>query len=182
MFDSQKNINQAQWKKILYEVIFEADTQGGKLFDIALFISITLSLLVVMLESVQHIQLRYGYYLSIAEWFLTILFNIGSLMYLIEGPENGFTSIPISIYWAIVTLTTVGYGDIAPKTTPGQILASVVMILGYAIIAVPTGIVTVELSEAAKKAKHSAQVCPNCIKEGHEVDAIYCKYCSSKLN
>ena len=76
-----------------------------------------------------------------------MIFIIGSVMYLIEGPENGFTSIPVSIYWAIVTLTTVGYGDIAPQTVPGQLLASIVMILGYGIIAVPTGIVTAELGK-----------------------------------
>jgi len=79
---------------------------------------------------------------------VTLIFIVGSLMYLIEGPENGFTSIPVSIYWAIVTLTTVGYGDIAPQTIAGQTLASVVMILGYGIIAVPTGIVSVEISKA----------------------------------
>ncbi|MEK6478761.1 ion transporter [Catalinimonas sp. 4WD22] len=82
---------------------------------------------------------------------VTLIFIVGSLMYLIEGPENGFTSIPVSIYWAIVTLTTVGYGDIAPQTIAGQTLASVVMILGYGIIAVPTGIVSVEISKADTK-------------------------------
>ncbi len=84
---------------------------------------------------------------------VTMVFIVGSLMYLIEGPENGFTSIPVSIYWAIVTLTTVGYGDIAPQTVAGQTLASVVMILGYGIIAVPTGIVSVEISKAESKKK-----------------------------
>ena len=84
---------------------------------------------------------------------ITLVFIVGSLMYLIEGPENGFTSIPISVYWAVVTLTTVGYGDIAPQTVAGQTLATIVMILGYGIIAVPTGIVSVEMSRADAAAK-----------------------------
>ena len=111
---------------------------------------------------------------------LSIVVIIGSLMYVIEGPENGYTSIPISIYWAIVTLTTVGYGDIAPQTPVGQVLASMVMLLGYAIIAVPTGIVTVELAEASKK-RSTSQVCPNCLAEGHDIDASHCKYCGTKI-
>ncbi|SCX90766.1 ion transporter [Desulfoluna spongiiphila] len=110
---------------------------------------------------------------------LVIIF--GSLMYLIEGPKYGFTSIPRSIYWAIVTLTTVGYGDISPKTNPGQALASLIMVLGYAIIAVPTGIVTSELSLASRKTV-STQVCPCCMAEGHEPDAVFCKFCSERLN
>ena len=102
-------------------------------------------------------------------------------MYLIEGGESGFTSIPKGIYWAIVTLTTVGYGDIAPVTALGQLLASCVMILGYAIIAVPTGIITAEFSQAKRKAT-TTQVCPHCMKEGHETDADFCKFCGEKLN
>jgi voltage-gated potassium channel len=110
---------------------------------------------------------------------ITLVTVIGSLMYVIEGEENGFTSIPTSIYWAIVTLTTVGYGDLSPKTPFGKFLASIVMILGYGIIAVPTGIVTAELTRNAKIL--STQVCPNCHTQDHEADAVYCKYCSSKL-
>jgi voltage-gated potassium channel len=110
---------------------------------------------------------------------LSLVVVIGSVMYVIEGPENGFTSIPVSMYWTIVTMTTVGYGDISPQTTLGQIFASIVMIMGYAIIAVPTGIVSVEMADATKKI--SSQVCPNCLKEGHDIDADYCKYCSSAL-
>lgn len=114
--------------------------------------------------------------------FLGAVFSIvvimGTFMYLIEGAENGFTSIPRSIYWAIVTLTTVGYGDIAPRTVPGQALASVIMILGYAIIAVPTGIVTVELSHAQKQKGLS---CVGCGALGHDHDARYCKYCGAKI-
>lgn len=111
---------------------------------------------------------------------LTLVVILGSLMYLIEGAENGFTSIPRSIYWAIVTMTTVGYGDIAPKTTLGMGLASVVMILGYAILAVPTGIVTVEMVHAS--AQKSSQACPFCCGEGHDIDAVFCKRCGGKLN
>ena len=111
---------------------------------------------------------------------LTLIVIIGAVMYVIEGPENGFTSIPFSMYWAIVTMTTVGYGDISPQTTIGQIFASFVMIMGYAIIAVPTGIVSVEIADVTKKS--SAQVCPGCFKEGHDLDAKYCKYCGSLIN
>jgi voltage-gated potassium channel len=110
----------------------------------------------------------------------SIVIIIGTLMYLIEGPERGFTSIPKSIYWAIVTLTTVGYGDITPQTVIGQTLSSLLMITGYGIIAVPTGIVTTELNKAAQNAV-STQVCPNCLREGHDVDAVFCKYCSARL-
>ena len=111
---------------------------------------------------------------------LTLVVIFGSLMYVIEGPAHGFNSIPHSIYWAIVTLTTVGYGDISPQTPVGQALASVVMICGYAIIAVPTGIVTVEMSHAFKR-KVSTQSCPECSAEGHDADAIHCKFCGGKL-
>jgi len=259
----------------LHEIIFEADTKAGKLFDILLLISIMLSVIVVMLDSVNNINRDYGEILFYAEWFFTILFSIeyflriysignpakyifsfygivdlisilptylslifagshylitfrllrmlrifrvlkfaqylgeanhlalafraskrkilvflftvmiivvivGSLMYVIEGEENGFTSIPRSIYWAIVTLTTVGYGDISPQTPLGQILASLIMIVGYGIIAVPTGIVTAEYSKI-RFGKISTQACPNCSAEGHDPDAEFCKYCGSKL-
>ena len=262
-------------RKVLFEVIFEADTPAGKWFDIVLIISILLSVMTVMLDSVSSIRSKYGEFLYAAEWFFTILFTveyifrllcigkpiryaisffgivdllailptymsllffgsryllvvrvlrvlrifrvlklghhtkeaavlrkalyasrqkiivflfvvltlvviIGSLMYVIEEEENGFTSIPRSVYWAIVTLTTVGYGDISPKSGMGQFLAAIVMILGYSIIAVPTGIVTVELSRA-QKGKSGTQVCPNCSAEGHDKDAQYCKFCGTKL-
>ena len=111
---------------------------------------------------------------------LTLVVVIGSMIYIIEGEENGFTSIPRSVYWAVVTLTTVGYGDISPNTGPGQFLAAIVMILGYSIIAVPTGIVTVELSQAYTD-KSTSQACPNCSAEGHDRDAQYCKFCGEKL-
>lgn len=106
---------------------------------------------------------------------------IGALMYVIEGEANGFTSIPRSIYWAIVTLTTVGYGDLSPRTALGQIVASIVMIIGYGIIAVPTGIVSVELAQAVREKKVTGQSCPSCAAEGHDADAICCKYCGDQL-
>lgn len=112
---------------------------------------------------------------------LTAILIIGTLMYLIEGPENGFTSIPQSVYWAIVTMTTVGYGDIAPQTVLGKLLASVAMILGYGILAVPTGIVTVELAGASRRQPVSTQACPGCGSEGHDWDARFCKDCGTRL-
>ncbi|MBC8392418.1 MAG: ion transporter [Deltaproteobacteria bacterium] len=262
-------------KEKLYRIIFESDTPQGKLFDVILIVSILLSVMVVMLDSVKRINVSYGMLLYGIEWFFTILFTIeyilrllctkkpikyatsffgivdllailptyasllilgsrylivirilrvlrifrilklvqyvsegglllralyasrrkvimflftvltlvvifGSLMYVIEGKENGLTSIPRSIYWAIVTLTTVGYGDISPKTNLGQAIAALVMILGYAIIAVPTGIVTVELSRVKEK-KDSSKLCPRCSRQDHEPDANFCKYCGTKL-
>lgn len=104
---------------------------------------------------------------------------VGSLMYLIEGPENGFTSIPVAMYWGIVTLTTVGYGDIAPQTALGQMLASFLMILGYAIIAVPTGIVTMEMQKASLVPR--GVTCGNCGRERHDNDAKFCKECGTQL-
>ncbi len=263
-------------RETLHEIIFEADTPGGKAFDVVLLIGIVLSILAVILESVASIRSLYGVHLRRIEWFFTILFTIeyllrlftirrplnyafsffgivdllaivptyaslaisgshsllviralrllrifrvfklahfvgeaqvlitamrasgrkitiflgavlsmvlvlGALMYLIEGEKNGFSSIPQAIYWAIVTLTTVGYGDIAPQTVLGKLLASTVMVLGYAILAVPTGIVTVELANARGNKGLTTQVCPTCSAEGHDLDAKFCKYCSSKL-
>ncbi|MCB0168035.1 MAG: ion transporter [Anaerolineae bacterium] len=274
---SSQSTNQptAQWRSLLHEIIFEADTPAGKLFDVVLIGSIVLSVVVVLLDSVASIRLKYGDILYAMEWFFTILFTIeyilrlisvsrpirytisffglvdllailptyislfipgsqylstirvlrllrifrvfklvaylseaqlittalrasrrkisvflfavmtiviiiGSLMYVIEGGEHGFVDIPTSIYWAIVTLTTVGYGDISPQTAVGKALASVVMIIGYAIIAVPTGIVTVELTQAARH-QVTTQACPACGQEGHDRDAQFCKYCGSHL-
>jgi voltage-gated potassium channel len=113
---------------------------------------------------------------------LTLVVIIGALMYLIEGAtDSGFTSIPQSVYWAIVTLTTVGYGDISPQTPLGQFLASMVMILGYSIIAVPVGIVSAEWSQTARRPPTSTRACPNCSAEGHDLDARHCKFCGTKL-
>ncbi|MCB1193350.1 MAG: ion transporter [Leptospiraceae bacterium] len=268
-------MTKANWKLKLYEIIFEADTFAGKLFDIVLLIAILISFFSVILESVKEIERNYATLLHVIEWGITIFFTLeyiarvvcvkypiryvfsffgivdlistlptylslflagshylmvirlirllrifrifklarylkeaeilitaikasrfkiivfmlailtftainGTIMYVIEGEKNGFTSIPVSMYWAIVTLTTVGYGDIAPKTPVGQFISSIIMILGYAIIAVPTGIVSVELSKAQKK--YTTQVCPACTKEGHDADAIYCKFCGEMLN
>ena len=264
-------------RRMLYEVIFEADTPAGKAFDVLLILSILLSVLAVMLNSVKSIEDRFGHILHAAEWFFTILFSIeyllrllcvekpakyaksffgvvdllavlptylaillagshyllvirvlrvlrifrvlklapylgearllftalrasrqkiivflltvltlvvilGSIMYLIERGGNGFTSIPRSIYWAIVTLTTVGYGDVSPQTPLGQGFAALIMILGYSIIAIPTGIITVEFDRAFKsRGQISTQVCPQCCAEGHDADATHCKYCGSVL-
>jgi voltage-gated potassium channel len=112
---------------------------------------------------------------------MTMVVILGSLMYFIEGEESGFTSIPRSIYWAIVTLTTVGYGDILPLTPVGQALAALIMIIGYGIIAVPTGIVTAELTRAERVPLVSSQHCSNCSREGHSADAKYCKFCGELL-
>lgn len=259
----------------LYEIIFEADTPKGKLFDVVLLVIILISILLVLLESVPSINARHLDLLRVLEWVITGIFTVeyvvrifvvkrpfryvtsfygiidflavvptylslifigsqslavirairllrifrifklnrytmagknlslamkasrekifvflffvinvvlivGTLMYLIEGPENGFASIPTSIYWAIVTMTTVGYGDISPQTPTGQLLASVLMIAGYAIIAVPTGIVTAEMIRSTDHP--NTQVCPHCLHDKHESDALFCKKCGEKLN
>ncbi len=259
----------------LHEIIFEADTPAGRLFDLLLLVAIVSSVLVVVLESVAAMRAQAGPTLRALEWAFTVLFTVeyvlrlvsvrqplryarslfgiidlvailptylsvlvpgaqsllavrllrllrifrvlklaeylreskvlaqamrasgrkiavfllvvvtivvivGSLMYVIEGEANGFTSIPISIYWAIVTLTTVGYGDLAPATTLGRALAVVLMLTGYGIIAVPTGIVTVELTRANAQPV-SSQACPGCGLAAHDFDAVYCRRCGAKL-
>lgn len=121
---------------------------------------------------------------KITVFMLTVITSVilaGTLMYMIEGKENGFSNIPVSIYWAIVTLTTVGYGDISPNTPLGQAVASIIMILGYGIIAIPTGIVTAEMAFQKRK-EVTTEVCPNCLSEGHDKDAKHCKYCGAQLN
>lgn len=112
---------------------------------------------------------------------MTSVIILGSAMYLVEGPANGFTSIPESIYWAIVTITTVGYGDISPSTPLGKFLASIVMLLGYGIIAVPTGIISHEMSKSLKNKPARNEACPSCGREGHDEDARFCKYCGADL-
>jgi voltage-gated potassium channel len=264
-----------RWQSRIHEIIFEADTPSGKIFDISLIIIILLSVIIVMLDSVKEINTDIGYYLYGLEWVFTIIFTIeyilrlisvgrplryaasffgiidllailptyfsllfpgsqyflvirvlrllrifrilklvqflkeaqllvkalrssgrkvavflftvlllviifGSLMYVIEGEEHGFINIPTSIYWAIVTLTTVGYGDVSPQTGLGQTIASIIMILGYSIIAVPTGIVSVEMAQAYRTSV-STQACPQCSYEGHDEDANYCKDCGARL-
>jgi voltage-gated potassium channel len=112
---------------------------------------------------------------------LTLVVVLGSVMYVIEGSSNGFTSIPRSVYWAIVTLTTVGYGDIAPRTGVGQAVAALIMIIGYGIIAVPTGIVTVELGNVARSEAALRIACPRCALAGHDADARFCRRCGERL-
>ncbi len=112
---------------------------------------------------------------------LTLVIIMGSIMYLVEKNENGFNSIPDSIYWAVVTITTVGYGDISPVTPMGKFIASIIMLMGYGIIAVPTGIVTTEMASAMRRKAAHAQACMNCGREGHDSDAKYCKYCGEEL-
>jgi len=112
---------------------------------------------------------------------VSLIVILGSLMYLVEGPKNGFTSIPTSMYWAVVTLTTVGYGDISPQTTFGRFLSALVMIIGYAIIAVPTGIVTAELTRSQSARERRPRRCPSCHALGHDKDADYCKFCGESL-
>ena len=269
---------QKDWKYKLHEIIYEADTPAGKLFDVVLLIFILASIVLVMLESVNSIDAKYHDWLNMTEWVVTILFTLeyiarivsvkkplkyitsfygvidllstipkylslifvgthalvalralrllrvfrilklarylgasnnlvtaikasrvkisvflfavviisiilGTIMYLIEGEENGFTNIPKSVYWCIVTLTTVGYGDIAPQTALGQFIASIVMVLGYGIIAVPTGIVTSELAKTHdKKVETNTQSCPNCSAENHKDNAEYCYNCGHNLH
>ena len=266
----------ANWRLLLHEVIFEADTPAGKFFDVALILAIILSIIAVMFESVAEIRNEHGQLLNVIEWIFTILFTIeyglrivslgqpwryirsfyglvdliailptyismfvpgsqylmvirvlrllrifrvlklaqylneaeyllkamrasarkisvflfaimtlvlifGSLMYIVEGDEGGFTSIGVSCYWAITTLTTVGYGDLSPQSPLGRAVASIIMIMGYGVIAVPTGIVTAELV-APITGKVSTQACPDCGAEKHSYDAIHCKYCGTELN
>jgi voltage-gated potassium channel len=269
------------FREYLHEVIFEADTNEGKWFDIILLVAILASVIIVIVESVPSYQDNFGNLFTVLEWVFTIFFTLeyglrlyvvhkpmkyaksffgiidlmsilptylslifvgtqslmivrglrllrvfrifklanflsqgqvitaalrasrdkifvfvvfilivvsifGSIMYLVEGSANNqFDSIPRSIYWAIVTLTTVGYGDISPVTPFGQAIAAMIMISGYAIIAVPTGIVTAEAMQRAEKLKDkkiTTQVCRYCSKEGHDRDAVYCKYCGERLN
>lgn len=259
----------------IHEIIFEADTRAGRMFDLVVFSAIFISVIVVMLDTVPDIHAEYGQFLLAIEWILTIFFTFeyilrlycvyrpmkyatsffgiidllaiiptylslffvgsqfllviralrllrifrvlklgtytrqgrtiilalrrsvpklvlfimvvllvviifGSVMYLIEGHYNPqFDSIPRAVYWAIVTVTTVGYGDISPHTVAGQMLASLMMLIGYAVIAVPTGIVSVELLRSTRA---NTQACRFCGKEGHDDDAVYCKKCGERLN
>jgi voltage-gated potassium channel len=110
---------------------------------------------------------------------LTVI--VGSIMYLVEGPAHGYTSIPKGMYWAIVTMTTVGYGDIHPHTSLGQFFAACLMIMGYGIIAVPTGIMSVELAEASRRMSHERPACRSCAAVNHDADALHCKYCGAAL-
>lgn len=269
-------IEEQEWKKKWFRIIFKSDTRQGQLFDIILLWLILASLLTVLFDSIPFMQSKFSLPLKAAEWVFTLLFTIeyiarilvspkksqyifsfygvvdllailpgyisllipglyfmmvvralrllrvfrilrlgrylnasdtliralvasrykitvfigsiltivtivGALLYLIEGPENGFTSIPIGMYWAIVTLTTVGFGDITPQTPLGRILASLVMLMGYGILAVPTGIVTSQLTAQALEEKKISHKCANCNKNLPKDDALYCKYCGSSI-
>ncbi|MCB0375178.1 MAG: ion transporter [Sinomicrobium sp.] len=267
-----------RWRARLHDIIYEVDTPLGKLFDVLLLFLIILSIILVMLESVEEINIHYHQALVIGEWIITILFSIeyiarvitvkkplryifsfygiidllstipmylsyfitgssvliavrslrllrifrilklirfireanqlkqalkasrakimvfmytililsvllGTVMYLVESNETGFTSIPRSIYWTIVTLTTVGYGDIAPQTPLGQFIATMIMILGYGIIAVPTGIVTVAFArQRHETATSNTTSCPHCMNEDHKDNAKYCHKCGNLLH
>ena len=276
MKSQHENKAPRNWQMKLHEIIYESEKPEGKAFDIALLACILISILVVILDSVDHLHQSYGLLFAVLEWFFTVVFTIeyilrlicirkpykyifsgfgiidllaiipsylsivfagaqsllvfralrllrvfrifrlvhflsemrflsvallnslrkisifilfvltivtilGSIIYLVEGPEHGFTSIPQSIYWAIVTITTVGYGDVAPATPLGKFIASFIMLLGYGIIAVPTGIVTTEMALAVKSKRHDNRACPSCGKEGHEHDARFCKFCGAEL-
>ena len=146
-----------------------------RIFKLPRYVSESQTLIKALVASKQRIGVFFFF-------VIMIVFILGTIMYLIEDKDAGFTNIPQSIYWAVVTLTTVGYGDIAPVTPLGKFIAGFVMILGYAIIAIPTGIITSEMNKANKKGGISTQVCPNCLKEGHDPDADYCKYCGAEIN
>jgi voltage-gated potassium channel len=112
---------------------------------------------------------------------MMIVIVLGSLMYVVEGPQHGFTSVPTSIYWAITTLTTVGFGDITPKTDLGRLISSLMMLLGWGTLAVPTGIVTSELTAQRFQLKITTRTCHECLTEGHAPEAIYCMHCAARL-
>ncbi len=265
------------WQRRLHDVIFEAETPTGKLFDVALLVAIAASVLAVILESVSSIADRYGTLLYAIEWGFTLLFTaeyalrllcvarprryalsfygivdllaiiptyasllvansqellviralrllrifrifklarfigeadalmsglrdsrekiivflttvitsviiMGAVMHLVEGPKNpDFSDIPTGIYWAIVTMTTVGYGDISPITVPGKFIAAVMMVFGYSLIIVPTGIISAEIAIGGRS-RASTETCPHCMKEGHRRGARYCDRCGQELN
>lgn len=131
----------------------------------------------VLMRSINQAKRKIFVFFSIV-LVLSTLF--GCLMYVVEGPGNGFSSIPKSIYWTIVTITTVGYGDITPHTVLGQLISTLAMLTGYSIIAIPTGIITAELANEMRRDK-SVYPCPNCVKAGHDIDAIHCKWCGASL-
>ncbi|QWD89772.1 ion transporter [Polynucleobacter sp. MWH-CaK5] len=262
-------------KEKLFVIIFEADTRAGQLFDKTLIYLILLSLVVVVIDSVDSISSKFHFSLSVLEWLFTIIFSLeyiarvycaqnrmqyvksfygiidliavlptylamlfpelhalidvrvlrlirifrvfklteyvteyvhlgaalaasrrkifvflsgvlmivmvlGTLMYVIEGPANGFTSIPTSIYWAISTMTTVGFGDITPKTDLGRFITSIMMLMGWGTLAVPTGIVTAELA-SSRTEQITTRTCKECMSEGHGATDQYCRNCGAKL-
>lgn len=136
-----------------------------------------LSELSALVEAVRATRAKITVFLMV---MMTLVLIMGSAMYVVEGKESGFTSIPRGIYWAIVTLTTVGYGDIAPRTVVGQAIAAAAMLLGYSMIIIPTGIFATELARVAAR-PGTGRTCPACLREGHDPDAIHCKQCGEKL-
>jgi len=110
-----------------------------------------------------------------------IVIIMATIIYMVEKPDDGFTSIPKCIYWAITTITTVGYGDIVPRTSSGMVIANILMMIGYAIIAVPTGIITTEMAIAIRSRETKHDVCKNCNEKGHDYDAKFCKHCGAKF-
>ncbi len=145
-----------------------------RIFKLGRYVGEAQTLKIALFRSTRKIIVFLGSVLSIAVF-------MGTVMYLVEGEDNGFTSIPKSIYWSIVTLTTVGFGDITPQTVLGQTIASALMILGYGILAVPTGIVSVELSQAHQEQQVMTFVCYECGAEGHHLEAKHCYNCGEKL-
>ncbi|GEP94735.1 ion transporter [Chitinophaga cymbidii] len=145
-----------------------------RIFRLVHFLSEMRFLSVAILNSLRKISIFILFVLS-------CVVILGSVIYLVEDDSSGFTSIPQSVYWAIVTITTVGYGDVAPVTTAGKLIASFIMLLGYGIIAVPTGIVTTEMALAVRHRRQGNNACPSCGREGHDHDADFCKYCGGKL-
>ena len=147
-----------------------------RIFKLGRYLKEAAMLIKALRESIYKITIFFGA-------VLTLVLILGTLLYMIEGEEHGFTSIPQSIYWAIVTITTVGYGDIAPATVAGKILASIAMLTGYSIIAVPTGIISIEIGKAAQDArkKHTSK-CAECGSEDHDTDAKFCKKCGHKID
>jgi len=266
----------ADWRRRLYSIIFEAETRAGRAFDLALLALILTSVVVVMLDSVASFNSRWGDQFTALEWFFTAVFSVeyvlrlvcvrqptryarsalgivdllaiaptylalfvpalgalidvrvlrllrifrilklgayvseftdlanaivatrrkiavflsfvvivvivlGTLMYVVEGPGNGFTSVPVSVYWAITTLTTVGFGDISPKTDLGRLIASLMMLMGWGTLAVPTGIVSAEFAARRIHPAVTTRTCGDCLSEGHPITARFCADCGAPL-
>jgi voltage-gated potassium channel len=277
ILDVDQEKPESGWRLRLYTIIFEADTQAGQRFDVALIWCIIASLAVVVADSMASIHLRHGVVLVALEWLFTLLFSVeylarllcvrhpwryalsfygvvdllaiaptylavlfpelhslidvrvlrllrvfrvlkltaylaefralgsaltasrrkilvflsfvlmvvlvlGTLMYVVEGPEHGFTSIPIAVYWAITTMTTVGFGDITPQTDLGRFIASLVMLLGWGTLAVPTGIVSAEFTAQRIARDETTRTCRECLSEGHLPSARFCRDCGARLS
>jgi voltage-gated potassium channel len=145
-----------------------------RILKLSHFISEGNALLIAVRNSMRKISIFMAF-------ILVIVLLLGSLMYVIEGAENGFNSIPLSIYWAVITITTVGYGDIVPVTSLGKFISTFIMLLGYSIIAIPTGIVSAEITRSGR-ANVKTRICPHCKESEHQADATFCKSCGQKLS